>query len=94
MLYDKVMKIRLHYNQSRVLTAWKTKLSLRRVQSIEFERISTKLARRNRLSWVMRRLKAGVKESQRQRKQQEIVALKWQKVRGWLESDCPSLKLI
>ena len=85
-LYDKTIKIRLYYAQSRVLTTWKTKLSLRRVQLIELERISTKLARRNQLSWIMRRFQAGVKETRKERKQEEIVSSKWEQVRFWLES--------
>ena len=84
-LYNNVLKLRLRYNQRRVLTTWKTRLSLRRVQSIQMERIAVKLSRRTQLSWIMRKFKHGVIESQRESKEEEMVAMKWEQVRGWLQ---------
>jgi hypothetical protein len=84
-LYDKVLKLRLQYNQNTVLTTWRTNLSMKRVQSIQLERIATKLAYHNKRSWIMRKFQYGVIQSQKERNEEEIVALKWQKVRGWLQ---------
>lgn len=86
-LYDRVLKIRMHYNRSRLLSLWKTKLSLKRVLMIKLENKAVLLARHNNLSWIMRKFKAGVSESKREREEEEMIGMKWREIRGWLKDD-------
>lgn len=85
LFYERVIKIRMHYNQCRVVNVWRTKLFLQRVQTIQLENTAEKLASRNNLRWIMRKLKNGVIKSRTERKEEQKVALKWEKVKEWLK---------
>ena len=85
-LYDRVLKIRMHYMRSRSLNVWKMKLSLKRVLMIKLESRALKLAHHNKLSWIMRKFRAGIIESKREREEEEMIVLKWKEVRGWLQN--------
>ena len=85
-LYDRVFKIRMHYKRSRLFNLWKTKLSLKRVRMIKLENKALILARHNNLSWIMRKFKAGITESKREREEEEMIVMKWKEIRDWLQN--------
>lgn len=84
--YDDVIQIRIHYNRCRAVSLWRTKLQMQRVRSIELEYRAAKFTQRNQLSWIMRKFKHGVLESRREKRENQVVEMKWQKVREWLDS--------
>jgi len=79
------MKIRMHHNRCRVINTWRIKLCIQRVRTIEQNNAACKLAKCNKLKWTMRKMRNGVIESKREKKETELIEKKWQQVREWLK---------
>ena len=85
-LYTRVTRMKLLYRLGRLLSEWKAKCLLQRVQSIKCEFISMKLARKNKMKWVMRKFKLGAERAICDRKEDEIVEKKLEQLKSWLDS--------
>ena len=78
--------MKLLYRQGRLLSEWKAKYLLQRVQSIKRENLAMKRAHQNKMKWVMRKVRLGVDRAMHDRKEDELVAQKLEQLKSWLDS--------
>ena len=61
--YTAVMRMMILYSKGRILSKWKERFLLCRMQSIHLESMATKLGKLNKLKWVMRKFKLGIRKA-------------------------------
>ncbi len=86
LLYASLVKSKVIFCRAKILHEWKTRFLLQRVKSIQNENIAAKMAKLNKLRWIMRKFKLGVEKARNEREEDEVVATKLEQMKSWLGS--------